>query len=74
MVHSDGAVAENSHPYPQVRGREGKLGISWDFETFPTDIPTPIRLQFFPKSSTNWEPGIQIYEPMRILIQPPTPL
>lgn len=66
-----GTVAKSSHFFFHIQEAESKQ--DWTFETSkPTsrDIPPPIRalLLMLPKLSTNWEPNIQIYEPMGIIL------
>lgn len=55
--------------FTSTRGRE-TLKIAWTFEpSKPTPIDTSSnRSHLVTNSSTNYEPGIQIYEPMRAIL------
>lgn len=68
--HLAGAVPESSHLHPHIGCRGGSGGENKSFENSmpgPSDTPSPTRphpLSLPPKSSTNWESNIEIYEPL----------
>ena len=56
----------------QETGRTRKTLGFWNFKGNPSDTPSPIKSHFLilPKWSANWEPNMQVKEPMRsILVQ-----
>lgn len=76
--HGSRSVAECLHMVHRQEAERARLGLAWAFETsksISTDIILPTRphLLIISKQFTNWEPNIQIHEPMRAtLIQTTT--
>lgn len=44
------------------------MGLTWAFGTSDRFPPAKPRLLIFPNSSTNWDPRIQIHEPVAIVL------